>query len=342
MLQRTVVTHRFIHSLLENRLSWNSSLQCRVVDMDLYTVCNNIAIAGIFIVGIIAVAGIIGNILTFVVFWKGDFKSSTSFLFLSLSLTDSAVLLTAFTTCFMRLECYTRWLPSLLRMYLTVVVWPLHMMAETATIWVTVLVAVIRYVIVCLPLRAPQWCTLSKVKKQLVVVLVLVVLYNIPQIVRFRVVHITVNNGTSYAAYIDNTMDLSFPQLYYIYDNVLPLIVLVSLPSLILTLLTIRLIKAMKAHRRMQAEMQRQQSQPDSSMTFSLVIVVIVVIICRAPHLGWSVILLLGWTSGVAPCYLYQIYYTLLTFNSAVNFLIYIVINSRFRKVLLTTVCMRR
>ena len=64
--------------------------------------------------------------------------------------------------------------------------WPLSYMAETATIWVTVLIAVNRYIIVCLPLRASQWCTLSKVKIQLAVVLVLVILYNIPEIVRRR------------------------------------------------------------------------------------------------------------------------------------------------------------
>ena len=46
--------------------------------------------------GVIIVVGIIGNCLTFVVFWKGNFKSSTSFLFLSLSLIDSAFLIATF------------------------------------------------------------------------------------------------------------------------------------------------------------------------------------------------------------------------------------------------------
>ena len=346
---RTAVTHRFIQLLRGNRLPWNSSLQCAIVDsecrvvaMDALTVCTKITIAYTFIVGILTVAGIIGNSLTFVVFWKGNFKSSTSFLFLSLSLIDSAVLLTAFACCIVRLDFYIGWLPNELSVYLKVCVWPVSYMTESATIWLTVLVAVNRYIIVCRPFMASQWCTLSKVKIQLAVVLVLVVLYNIPQIVRNRVVHITVNNGTSYVAQLELMGPRSFPKFYNVYDRVLAVIVLVCLPLCILTFLTIRLIKAMKVHHRMQSEMQSQHSQPDNSMTFALVIVVTVFIICRAPLLIWKVLKLLGLMSRVGWCCVDIVYYTLLASNSAVNVIIYIIINRRFRNVLFANVCRRR
>ena len=310
--------------------------------MEANTVCSNIAIAGIFITGIIGIVGIIGNSLTFVVFWKGNFKSSTSFLFLSLSLIDSAVLLTVFASWIVFVDDNFDWLPHELNIYLDVCAFPLLYMAEAATVWVTVLIAVNRYIIVCLPLRASQWCTLSKVKKQLVVVLVLVVLYNIPQIVRFRVVHTTRNNGTSHVTYIEVMGQKSFPQFYHVYVYILPIIALVSLPLCILTFLTIRLIKATKAHRRMQAEMQRQNNHPDSRMTFALIIVVIVFIICKVPLFIFLAMTLLGRPSSVSECYMDIMYYTLIALNSAVNFIIYIVINRRFRNVLLANVCRRR
>ena len=345
VLQRTAVTSVYPFAALCSP-AWNFSLQfvivdneCRVVDMDVYT---NIAIAGMSVIGIIMVVGIIGNSLTVVVFWKGNFKSSTAFLFLSLSLIDSAVLLTVFTFCIVKLDFYIDWLPNDLSVYLQVCGYPLFYMAETATIWVTVLIAVNRYIIVCLPLRASQWCTLSKVKIQLAVVLVLVVLYNIPHTVRYRVVHSSWNNGTSNETRIERMGQKSFPQFYYVYVGIMPLLMLVWLPLFILTLLTIRLIKAMKAHRRMQADMQRQHNQPDSSMTFALVIVVIVFIICRAPLFILLVMSLLGRPSSVVMCYMDIIYSTLLSVNSAVNFLIYIVINRRFRNVLFANVCRRR
>ena len=218
---------------------------------------------------------------------------------------------------------------------------PLACTAETATIWLTVLIAVNRYIIVCLPLRASEWCTLSKVKMQLAVVFALVVLCNIPEYLRYGVEHYTWNNGTSYVPNFKDIGIQSFPKFYYVYDNVLTVLVLWCLPLFVLTLLTIRLIKAMKAHRRMQAEMQRQHSQPDSSMTFPLVIVIIVFIICKAPNIIWFV-MRQYLDGGSFMCCMYLISTMLLALNSAVNFIIYIVINERFRAMLVGTVCRRR
>ena len=107
----------------------------------------------------------------------------------------------------------------------------------------------------------------------------------------------------------------------------------------------------MKDHRRMQAEMQRQNSQPDSSLTCSqpdssltcaLIVVVIVAIICRVPLLVWMVMLILEWKPSFALCIIDITYFTLLTLNSAVNFVTYILINRRFRNVLFANVCRRR
>ena len=291
--------------------------------------------------GMIAV-GLIGNSLTFVVFWKGNFKSSTSFLFLSLAIIDSAVLLTAFTHRAASFDFVTASLPSDLSVYLAVSTYTLLSTTITATAWMTVLVAVNRYIIVCLPLRACKWCTLSKVKIQLAVVLVLAVLFNIPQIYRFRVVHRTRNNGTSYYAHAINAGYQSYPQFYYVYDYILPSLVLVWLPLLILTLLTIRQIKAMKDHRRMQAEMQRQHSQQDNSVTFALVIVVIVFIICQTPRFIFLAISFLGPWSLRVTCSMNIMNTSLIVLNSAVNFGIYIVTNRRFREVLAENVCRRR
>ena len=220
--------------------------------------------------------------------------------------------------------------------------YPLHCLTETATTWVTVLIAINRYIIVCLPLKASQWCTASRVKTQLAVVLVFVVLCNIPNYVRLRVVYFTQNNGTT-CEVIDKGK-LSCPQFYVdplFYDVFLHFIQFWCLPLFILTYLTIRLIKAMRANRRLQAEMQSQNSKHDNNMTFALAIVVIVFIICQAPFLILLVITYLNRSSVVVRCYMSQIHHTLLAFNSAVNFFIYIVINKQFRDVLIEHVFMR-
>ena len=271
--------------------------------------------------------GIIGNCLTFVVFWKGNFKSSTSFLFLSLSLIDSAFLITVFPVYSVgAFVAYTGWLQGyssvepFLREYGTFTV----STTKTATIWVTVLVAVNRYIVVCRPLRASQWCTISKVKIQLAVVLVLAVVGNIPQLFQYRM---TNRRNVFYTVYC----------IIFVY------VLWTGVPLFILTLLTIRLIKAMKAHRRMQLEMNSLHNKQDGNMTSALVMVVIVFIICHVPivvlsMLGTLVPMLTRSEVWFIVNYILEV---LLILNSAVNFAIYTLANKRFREVLTKTICRR-
>ena len=300
------------------------------------------------ILGVIIVVGIIGNCLTFVVFWKGNFKSSTSFLFLSLSLIDSVFLIAVFTMySVVAFVVYTGWLQGYLsvRPFLIVYGYFIFTTKKTATIWVTVLVAVNRYIIVCRPLRAPRWCTTSKVKIQLAVVLVLAVVINIPALVQCRIKYYSLDNGTSYTATVDCGVISRWRLFYTVYHAVLNFVLWMGVPLFILTLLTIRLITAMKAHRRMQLAMNSLHNQPDNNMTFALVMVVIMFIICHGPE----VVLRIVWMVVPSEVFYYnEVWYivlqmsrVLMILNSAVNFIIYTLANKRFREVLITTICRR-
>ena len=276
------------------------------------------------IVGILVVFGIIGNSFTFVVFWKGNFKSSTSFLFMCLALTDSVVLLTAFMIYSIKsvstymsgknfFQSYT-----IIGLYIFAAF--LYVVSHTFTMWMTVLIAVNRYIIVCRPLRASEWCTNSKVKKQVVAVLVLAILYNIA-IFGGMVVH--------------RVVAITEPLYIYILDAICTLI----LPICILALLNIRLIQALNTHRRMQV--QNRSIQKDNSTTFVLVIVIVVVIICQVPQV-FNFFLQISLSTFTNTCdslfYLQHISVALVVLNSAVNFIIYIVCNKRFRAVLIEKV----
>ena len=217
------------------------------------------------IVEMLVVVGIIGNSLTFAVFWKGNFKTSTSFLFMCLALTDSTVLITAFLVFSIPnvltyigykefVYCYT---VICLRMFASFT----YVVSHTVTMWMTVLIAINRYIIVCRPLRASQWCTNSQVKKQVAAVLVLAVLYNI-----------------TICAGLVITADYALLPI-----SILDAISLLIMPICILALLNIRLIQALNSHRRMQ--IQNRSIQKDNATTFVLVIVIVVVIICQLPQL---------------------------------------------------------
>ena len=133
---------------------------------------------------------------------------------------------------------------------------------------------------------------------------------------------------------------------FFVYDTIFLLTFLLILPILTLTVITIRLIKAMKAHRRMQLEMQSRSQQNDSNVTFPLVIIVIVFIACQVPTFFSYVLMEVmpidsrfcgGFFVDFGP-----IVDMLITLNSSVNFLIYIIGNKAFRDVLMEKACGRR
>ena len=328
-------------NISDGTFDWSSYIRRK----DLYDQINGYVLAVIFIVGII------GNSLTFVVFWKGHFKPSTSFLFLSLSLADSALLLTYVPINIVRVFVkYTGWRQVYL--YIIVYIRPVALVAMMATIWVTVLIAVNRYIIVCVPLRASQWCTFSKVKIQLAVVLVVAVMCTIPEFFKFRVVHLTRDNGTSYKTQVDWSTGYEWRAFYTVYDALVYFILMSSVPLFILTVLTVRLVKAMKIHRRMQLAMNRVSSKQDNNVTCAFVIVVVVFIICHTTKFVKNVVHLLGHLAAFSIYetvtmievinFVSELSTVIVILNSAVNFAIYTLACKRFRDVLIETICRRR
>ena len=254
------------HKLVVEYTMSNQSLELKYILYESDRCKLHMFIIDVLIIGTLVVVGLIGNSLTFAVFWKGKFKTSTSFLFMCLSVSDSVVLLTALPSISMRsLFSYTGYLEQSfwkIRYYIFTFVFPLHSAAHMTTMWVTLLIAVNRYIIVCLPLRAPMLCTSSKVKIQLAVVLLFAVLY--------------VSAVIAMGIFSDD-------RIRHILITVFHPTLVIILPICILALLNIRLVIALRAHRRMQ--MQNQSNQNKDSMTFVLIIIVVVLIVCHVPRL---------------------------------------------------------
>ena len=189
--------------------------------------------------------------------------------------------------------------------------------------WMTVLIAFNRYIIVYRPLRASQWCTNSKVMKQVAAVLVLAIVYNIATFGGILMCHLT--------------------RTEVIYVYILDAICSPIMPICILALLNIRLIQALNTHRRMQ--IQNRSVHKDNATTFVLVVVIVVVIICQLPQLFNFFIQISRSTMRTNTCdslfYLDQSSVTLVVLDSAVHFVIYILCNKRFRVVLFEKVFKR-
>ena len=300
------------------------------------------------VVGLLCILGTVGNLTAFAVFWKDNIKTSTSFLFQGLSFIDTIMLVCVFPIYVIKpFVDYTQMMTGYRYVEPFVLVYglPLAFMAQTATIWVTVLVGVNRYVSVCKPYQAPRLCTVAQAKKQLAIVLLFAILYNVPKFFESKLAW-GVDERTNTTFVRPSHTDLGMNRLFLIiYGNIFYLVFLLILPLLILTVLNIRLIDALKALKRKRAEMQSRQQQQDNNVTFVLIIVVLVFTICQAPALVnqilWNVL-----DDDARICGGFQFFYsrisnTLVIVNSSVNFLIYFLFNTRFRQVLVQNVCKR-
>lgn len=296
------------------------------------------------IVGFLCLFGLVSNSISFCVFYKDAVKTSTPFLFQGLSVIDNLLLITVIPLyCIEPFVLYTGLYPGYLSYgYSSIVlvyIFPLASVTQTATIWVTVLVAVNRYIAVCMPYQAPRLCTVRQAKIQLTAVLVLAVLYNVPKFAEGYVEYDPVEDCLK-ARHTELGDSFTF---MLIYDNVLYMIFMMILPLLTLTVLNIRLVKALKELSRKRAEMQSARQQQDNNVTLVLIIVVLVFIICQAPALAnkfmWSVL-----DNDARACGGFQFYFSrlsnvLVIVNSAVNFVIYFFFNTRFRQVLVVEMC---
>lgn len=64
---------------------------------------------------------------------------------------------------------------------------PLGYMSQTAAVWCTVLLAVNRYVALCLPFQACRWATVRIVRFQLLAVVIGLLVLNVPRFFQYEV-----------------------------------------------------------------------------------------------------------------------------------------------------------
>ena len=170
-------------------------------------------------------------------------------------------------------------------------------------------------------------------------VLISAVLYNIPAFTENRIEYVPFYDKT-YKPYVVHTKLGSEILYYIIYDSALYFTFIVALSIFTLTYVNIRLIQVLKAKRLERKVSQRQQN--DNSVTVVLISVIVVLIICQFPAFVGKALLVVA-SKNAQSCggydfYLRPVANTLVVLNSAVNVVIYVLVNKRFRHVLARTV----
>ena len=127
--------------------------------------------------------GLTGNTVSFWIFGKDRVKTSTIFLFQSLAVVDNILLLVVipiysipafYDYCF---KAESDFISDIINAF----VFPFATLAQTVTVWLTVLVAFNRYVAVCKPYKAARLCTVRQAKCQLTGIVIFSIVFNLPR-----------------------------------------------------------------------------------------------------------------------------------------------------------------
>ncbi len=309
-------------------------------------------VSNTIVAGAICLLGFAGNSVSFFVLARDKSTPVASFLLRALAFTDNFFLCAWFLhftleSAFQYMDLVPQFHISWL--YVRVYTYPLLFIGQTGTIWLTVLIAVSRYVAVCKPYHAAKYCTVPVIAKGVLFTAIFSVLYNVPRFFEAKFVlkeeeSKDGSNGTESGEQLGYTLHhtelgksdvyqiLYFDILYYIFSFVLPLILLVYLNT--------RLTLVYRVIRFRRRTMSSRQDNHDNNITLVMIVVILVFIFCNAP--GRIVQVLWGYQTQRCPSAKFvviAISNILEVFNSSANFLIYCVFRQKFRHILHHTLC---
>ena len=295
--------------------------------------------------GALCLLGCAGNVLSMICLSKDKSKTATPFLLVSLEVADTLFLLAVFCLrVFTSFVVYHQWFPEeivLLCMYLAVYVYPVSLIAETASIWITVLVTVNRYVSVCRPYEVSSWCTVQQAKRQVIIIWILSIALHFVRFFEQRVVRGARNS-------VEVTSMGNHDVYKILYGSILYCIVMFLVPLVTLIILNYRLIKGLQQTKRRRAQLLKSKgatsSKSEEDITLTLIVVVLVFVVTQMPAL-FTQILRATLARPAQKCPYFYFYCErlsdfLVVVNSSVNFIIYCFCSRKFRKILEGLICM--
>ena len=284
---------------------------------------------------VVCVFGIISNIMNIVVLTQKSMVTPTNYLLSALAIADMLTM-ASYLPCAMYFYCISVPDPNYNHPY----GWILYLLFNTNFIitfhtiamWLTVALAVFRYIVVCHHTLGPKLCNLQRAKITIVIVLLATAVFCVPNYVMYHVYQLP-SGGYWFK---DNEFVTPFHKVFNFW---LFGVVLKVAPCVLLAVLSSLLIRAMRIadqkRRRLKSQGKRAESEranEHNRTTAMLVAVVICFIIAELPQ-G-----ILAFLSGVDTNIFINIYVPLgdvwdiiVLINSAVNFILYCIMSRQFR-----------
>jgi len=227
---------------------------------------------------------------------------------------------------------YYRLLPEI-----SFVVFPLATSAQTASVYLTLTVTLERYVAVCHPLRARALCTYGRARIYVIVIIIFSICYNIP---RFFEVQLTEFPDSEFGfIYCIGASDLRANLDYVkIYIHWLYLVFIYFIPFSCITFFNSMIYRQVRRANRERQRLSRTEKR-EIGLATMLFCVVIVFLCCNILALVTNI---LEAFYDLIEDHLVKISNLLVTINSSVNFIIYVIFGEKFKRIFLLLFCKRR
>ena len=243
---------------------------------------------GTVVIGTTAIFGLVGNGLSFLVLFHQRKTSSSMLVLATLAGVDSFLLLTMLLVKSMpALVFYTGWLPSYARNYAYVIAfgWPTVSVAVTMASYITVLIAIHRFVAVCKPFKLSTFASVNRTKLHIAGVVTFAIVYNVPIYCEYTLYSVTSQEtNQTFTRWRYSNMAASF---YYslIYRIVLYYVVMFVGPLITLVTITFKISRGLRKARRMRAKMSTlsRENGGKDEISPALVVIVVVYFVCQVP-----------------------------------------------------------
>ena len=318
-----------------------------------YSLFFDFVVPGILL-NIIGLLGLIGNTLSIIVLSRPQMRQSINLLLVGLASFDSILIVTSILMLGLPAvhdflfrnsnESYTAPGLEIFQFYffkvfpfITPTVYPIAMIVQTGSVYLTMAVTLERFVAVCLPFRSRSLCTYGRARYGVILIAFFSLVYNLP---RFW----EVKWETSYP-YGANVTEISITQaiptvirMHPIYISVYYtwayLIFMFFVPFSCLAIFNLLIYRQVRIANSERSRMSRQE-QKEIGLATMLMVVVIVFFLCNVLALVVNIL-------EVFKKEFFQLNSLnnlLVTFNSSVNFIIYCIFNDKFKRIFCKLFC---
>lgn len=284
---------------------------------------------GITVIGML---GIFGNIASIRVLSDKRMRSSVNFILIALAGSDlvlilTSILLFALPTIF-PYNGEAKYYFFIALPQISGVIYPLAMMAQTVSIYMTFLISLERYIAVCHPLKARSMCTQSRTKICIFAIVLLSILYNVPKALEIKLME---GNNKDYGTfYCVSASDLRINKRYItVYIHWLYFIFMNLIPLSGITFFNLMIYRQVQVVNRLRLKLTSREIQ-DIKLTTMLFCVVIVFLSCNFLAVLTNILESFG---NIHSDRLTKTSNFFVTLNSSVNFVIYVVLVKKFRRI---------